>query len=150
MSNELVPIGGILPARRTKRYKIEYSSNNSGGSWWLGDEAWIALEKAGWNVDWARDRKGALGGGDSNGRWLGALATNAHCLVDAVDMVDAFRQAVDSWRTATGGNPGAEGCNCCGSPHSFSGETGTHGEEGWEESYLYDEDFRQVTYSDPW
>ncbi len=27
--------------------KIEYSSNNSGGDWWLKDEDWFALEKAG-------------------------------------------------------------------------------------------------------
>ena len=32
--------------------KVEYSSNNSGGRWWLKDEDWIALEKAGWTVAW--------------------------------------------------------------------------------------------------
>ena len=31
--------------------KIVYSSNNSGGSWWLSDEDWKKLEAAGWNVD---------------------------------------------------------------------------------------------------
>ena len=32
---------------------VEYSSNNSGGSWWLKDEDWKALEAAGWKVVWA-------------------------------------------------------------------------------------------------
>ena len=32
--------------------KVEYESNNSGGSWWLKDEDWIAMEKAGWDVGW--------------------------------------------------------------------------------------------------
>ncbi len=139
MSENALVVGGVLPVKATKLYRVAYSSNNSGGGWWLSDDAWRALEEAGWNVHWYK-----------NGRWLGALATNAEVKVNAVNMVDAFRQAVEGWREATGANPGAEGCSCCGSPHSFSGETGTHGEEGWEESYLYDEDFRQVTYSDPW
>lgn len=32
--------------------KVTYSSNNSGGGWWLKDEHWIALENAGWTVLW--------------------------------------------------------------------------------------------------
>jgi hypothetical protein len=32
--------------------KIEYSSNNSGGGWWLTDENWRDLERAGWLVEW--------------------------------------------------------------------------------------------------
>lgn len=32
--------------------KVEYSSNNSGGGWWLKDEHWRALEDAGWEVEW--------------------------------------------------------------------------------------------------
>jgi len=32
--------------------KVEYSSNNSGGSWWLTNDHWLALEKAGWTVVW--------------------------------------------------------------------------------------------------
>ena len=34
--------------------KVEYSSNNSGGGWWLKDEDWKALEAAGWKVEWGR------------------------------------------------------------------------------------------------
>lgn len=32
--------------------KVEYSSNNSGGGWWLTDKHWQKLEKAGWEVEW--------------------------------------------------------------------------------------------------
>lgn len=31
---------------------VEYNSNNSGGHWWLDDEDWLALEKAGWKIQW--------------------------------------------------------------------------------------------------
>jgi len=32
--------------------KVEYSSNNSGGHWWLSDKDWINLESNGWDVIW--------------------------------------------------------------------------------------------------
>lgn len=32
--------------------RFEYRCNNSGGYWWLKDEDWKALEKAGWTVIW--------------------------------------------------------------------------------------------------
>jgi hypothetical protein len=35
--------------------KVTYSSNNSGGSWWLKDEDWQKLEDAGWYVVWGGD-----------------------------------------------------------------------------------------------
>ena len=31
---------------------VEYITNNSGGSWWLSDDDWKALEAAGWKVEW--------------------------------------------------------------------------------------------------
>ncbi len=34
--------------------RIEYSSNNSGGGWWLKDEDWKNLEAAGWIVEWGK------------------------------------------------------------------------------------------------
>lgn len=33
---------------------VEYSSNNSGGDWWLSDDDWKNLESAGWKVKWIR------------------------------------------------------------------------------------------------
>ena len=148
--NEIVPTEGAVLTKPLKTYTVEYSSNNSGGSWWLTDEDWQALEKAGWNVHWYKDSKEVYCRPDTNGRWLGALAANASIQVKTYDMADAFRQAVESWRTATGANPGDEGCTCCGAPHSFMGKTGEHGEEGYESSWLDSSAFRQVTYNDPW
>lgn len=34
---------------------VEYSSNNSGGDWWLSDDDWKNLESAGWKVKWIRE-----------------------------------------------------------------------------------------------
>lgn len=77
-----------------------YSSNNSGGSFWLNDSQWYALEIAGWKVEW-RERS------------LGAIATHAsiQCATEEA--------AIASWVAATGEDPNAEGCSCCGQPHNF-------------------------------
>ena len=80
---------------------VTYSSNNSGGDWWLNDADWKALEAAGWVVKWRPER------------WLGALATEAVREAMSVDV------AVAEWRHVTGKNPEAEGCRCCGEPHWF-------------------------------
>lgn len=34
------------------RFRVEYSSNNSGGGWWLKDTDWLALEEQGWEIEW--------------------------------------------------------------------------------------------------
>lgn len=103
--------------------KIEYSSNNSGGSWWLNDEQWKALEAAGWTVDWVKnyddERKKWIDGE----RWLGALAKEAY-----KDGVDSMREGVSSWENATGACSTDAGCPCCGQPHNFTfmGDNGEH------------------------
>ena len=124
---------------------IKYESNNSGGRWWLSDDDWKRLEDAGWVVHWIHDREDpshhhepptdelgrlfARMGKHSHGydrehqfmkvtpsgeRFLGALAT------DAVKATDDPQAAVDEWERVTGQDASAEGCNCCGEPHSFS------------------------------
>lgn len=80
---------------------ITYDSNNSGGNWWLSDEDWKKLEKAGWNVDWKEER------------FLGALATSAK-----KDFIN-IEEAKADFERITGQDPDAEGCNCCGPPHNF-------------------------------
>jgi hypothetical protein len=56
--------------------KVEYSSNNSGGSWWLKDKDWYTLEKAGWKVEWYKEETFSLfkeaPDENSDVRWLGA------------------------------------------------------------------------------
>lgn len=120
---------------------VEYSSNNSGGGWWLKDEDWKALEKAGWVIEWAwltpvyedndckRDDKGLpllerkdpatakyswekLQEGE---RYMGALSTRAfkpNC--------DSLAQAVEEWERITGESSTDAGCPCCGVPHKFT------------------------------
>ena len=77
--------------------EIEYSSNNSGGSWWLKDEDWKALEAAGW--------------------WVGL----AKC---AKKDFTTVKEALEEFERITGENVSDEGCNCCGAPHSFFWEGG--------------------------
>jgi hypothetical protein len=86
---------------------LEYNPNNSGGSWWLEDEDWYALEKAGWTVEWVE------------GGYVGALARGASIKTD-------FPEAtIAEWEEITGQNAKALGCySCCGPPHSFTFEDG--------------------------
>lgn len=93
---------------------VEYSSNNSGGSWWLDDKDWKALEDAGWAVEWLKDdpfyRKYGV---DEDGRWLGALAKRAH------KAFHSLNEGIAEWERITGEWSEDEGCECCGQPHYF-------------------------------
>ena len=80
---------------------VEYSSNNSGGDWWLTDDDWKKLEQAGWIVQWREER------------FLGALA------MYATYQCKSREEAVESFAQTTGKDPYAEGCWCCGPPHEF-------------------------------
>lgn len=94
---------------------VFYSANNSGGSWWLSDDNWRALEAAGWSVNWAaewpEDQRRFLG---EDGRYMGALARSAR--YPGADL----RAAIKSWESATGLASNALGCQCCGTPHDFT------------------------------
>ena len=92
--------------------KIEYSSNNSGGYWWLDDQNWKDLESAGWKVDWKKDQPDKSGL-STDGRWLGALATNATREGLTKD------EAIAEFERITGCNSDDAGCPCCGAPHNF-------------------------------
>jgi hypothetical protein len=96
--------------------KTEYTSNNSGGNWWLTDKDWYALEKAGWEVRWIKDEPDNIPFLREEGRerWLGALATRASR--EGL----SFKKAVAEWEAITGQYADEIGCRCCGSPHYFS------------------------------
>lgn len=94
--------------------KVEYSSNNSGGHWWLTDADWYALEKAGWKVEWKKDQTDLLFRSDEDGRWLGALATSAER--EGLHL----REAAEEWEQITGQSSTEAGCPCCGQPHCFT------------------------------
>lgn len=83
---------------------VEYSSNNSGGDWWLKDQDWKNLELNGWIVQWR------------NKRWLDALATRAS------KEFEYPRDAMKEFEAITGQDVTDEGCNCCGAPHVFQWE----------------------------
>lgn len=92
--------------------KVRYSSHPSGGSWWLSDEDWRALEAAGWEVGWcAEDRDSNFT--FRNGRFLGGLATYA------IRYGLSLSQAVEEWERVTGKSSTDAGCPCCDQPHSF-------------------------------
>lgn len=94
---------------------VEYSSNNSGGSWWLTDEDWKNLEAAGWEVDWYANRKDSFTKRDHpDGRFLGALASSAK------RYGVSLRMAIAEWEDITGEYSNDLGCSCCGTPHSFT------------------------------
>ena len=122
----------------------EYSSNNSGGNWWLSDENWKQLEEEGWFVIW-----GGLYFCNSKDSWSAPPAGAPTCtakqchghrrynsyeaVVAAGDGVrwlgalarDAWKkfhsegEAIAEWERITGQNVEDEGCSCCGSPHSI-------------------------------
>ena len=140
---------------------VEYSSNNSGGSWWLNDKQWRALEAAGWKVAWMhleftytekgaflRDSDGTpklVPVGKGNGRYgkfaspnekgeyrfLGALAQTAY----RVGL--SLRKAAAEWERVTGESATDAGCPCCGQPHTFTeyDDTGKYVDSGPETSY---------------
>lgn len=92
--------------------KIEYTTNNSGGGWWLKDKDWDALSAAGWDVEWYKQP------------FLGAKATAA--TKEFETPADAMRE----FEKLTGSDVCDEGCNCCGAPHSFSWVGGSASGEG--------------------
>jgi hypothetical protein len=93
-------------------YTLRYSSNNSGGDWWLTDDDWRAMEAAGWKVDWYADSP--IFAPDENGRWLEALASKAEI------QTDDPKKTIEEWAALVDEDPTDEGCNCCGQPHNFS------------------------------
>lgn len=92
--------------------KLEYSSNNSGGSWWLKDADWYALESAGWVIEWFADSDF-----HKSERFLGALASHAHKVVGSKTEAS---EAIEEFERLTGSNASDQGCNCCGQPHYFT------------------------------
>lgn len=112
--------------------KVEYSSNNSGGSWWLSDEDWRALEKAGWKVQWLKDDEFYKPFLTKDGRYLGCLAKRA-----TLEGVGSLQEAVAAWEAATALSSTDAGCPCCGQPHDFTAydENGKYVDSGPNTSY---------------
>jgi hypothetical protein len=127
---------------------VEYESNNSGGSWWLNDDDWKALEKAGWVVAWRyltpmydekgsyiRDERGIpklihvkdapppkwkLGFYDESGETGEYRWLGALATSAYKPDCSDIRAAADEWERITGKSATDAGCPCCGQPHSFT------------------------------
>lgn len=115
--------------------RFEYSSNNSGGNWWLKDKDWINLEKAGWFVIWGsydfckpekstniycflglrscpgHRRFKSFKDMGKNDRYLGCLAKD--CYKD----FNSIEEAIEEFERITHQTYDDEGCECCGPPH---------------------------------
>lgn len=123
---------------------VEYNSNNSGGHWWLTDDDWKALEKAGWIVEWAsleplygakgryQRTEGGLpklvpvgqGNSELNRSFVDKDKDGKYRYLGALakrayrlDL--SLREAVKEWERATGQCSTDAGCACCGAPHHF-------------------------------
>lgn len=84
--------------------KVRYGANNSGGKDWIHKKDWLALEKAGWEVEWSTDRMD-------------------YAYYASKDF-ETPTQAMREFEKITGADVSDEGCNCCGAPHSFNWEGG--------------------------
>lgn len=104
---------------------VKYTSNNSGGSWWLTDDDWKKLEEAGWYVYWGgwnedyTDRKCNSAEEAEEHRWLGCLAKEA---TKEFNGLLSIHQAKKEFEEITNCNVDLEGCPCCGQPHYFDKE----------------------------
>jgi hypothetical protein len=119
--------------------KFNYSSNNSGGDWWLTDQNWFDLEKAGWAVDWNKDKKDNFFKSSQDGRWLGSLAQNAS------KEFETLKEAVEEFEKVAGQDMSDIGCSCCGSPHSMSWY-----DKNENYHFAYAGDFRSNSRVNPW
>ena len=88
-----------------KAFEVDYSENNSGGSWWLLRESYDALVAAGWT----RGRTAYDGTPRGASKVFFAVSEDA-----------AREAAIAEWTAATGANADSSGCECCGRPHYFS------------------------------
>lgn len=107
---------------------VEYHSNNSGGGWWMKDEDWFALEKAGWVVRWSKTDDFQSKYVEPDGRYMGALA------VYAIKQNTTLAEAIAEFDRVTSCYSADLGCNCCGTPHSFT---------------LYNDDGKYIEYWSP-
>jgi hypothetical protein len=126
---------------------VEYDSNNSGGRWWLKDDDWKALEKAGWIVEWGYLTPAYTKSGGYE-RTEGGIPKLLHVekapktkfagLINSKDKNGEYRwlgalartaykpncsdirEAAAEWERITGQSATDAGCPCCGQPHSFT------------------------------
>ena len=125
-----------------KKILIEYTTNNSGGSFWLKTKDWKKLEKAGWKLfgydnfvyvdgDYKYGKDGLPEKKESNEKDM--FGQYAHY---GFKFFSSIKEALEEFEKLTGQDVSDEGCNCCGAPHSFSWDGGFCSGEGCLE-YLF-------------
>lgn len=102
---------------------VEYSTNNSGGSYWLKEKDWEALQDAGWLIaDWDNlvyDTDGEYVP-DENGLPTVSRPADLSKAHYAYKLFNNIQDAIAEFEKLTGQDVSDEGCNCCGAPHSFT------------------------------
>ena len=125
---------------------LEYSSNNSGGSFWLSDEDWKNMEDAGWKVQWGgrwfcnskwnlrpKERPAYLEKecsqdeecpGHPAARNFEEVNKSMRWLgalaTNATIETDNPKRTIREWEDLVSQDSCATGCSCCGPPHDFS------------------------------
>jgi hypothetical protein len=100
--------------------RVNFDENNSGG-WWLDQKQYEALFSAGWKLAEGWDKQ-YDGYHDPALPWLGSPSDTVpygwrHNLY--LDPTTSMEAAKASFGDATGEDPDAEGCKCCGQPFYF-------------------------------
>ena len=142
---------------------VEYDSTNSGGDWWLSDDDWINLEKAGWHVEWGgivfcydedcdfnfsdrlqppvcenpskcKGHRKYESHTEVKNRFLNALSTG--CSKE----FNSMKEAIVEFEKITGQDTTKEGRNCCGPPHTFWDKTNN--------KYYSGEDILEILYDE--
>jgi len=93
---------------------FEFSENNSGGSWWLNRDQYIALLKSGkWGID--------IEGVECSSRFSIFENDDVPYVLrhNLVGQFNSQQEAEDSWESLTGYSLEEEGCECCGRPFSL-------------------------------
>lgn len=102
---------------------VKYSTNNSGGSYWLNESDWKALQDAGWLImDWDNAVYDSTGHylADENGLPTTSKPADLDTAHYAYKKFKSIKDAIEEFEQLTGEDVSAEGCSCCGPPHSFT------------------------------
>ncbi len=150
--------------KKPKLVEIEYSANNSGGRWWLKTKDWLALEKAGWWIEWgglwfcaSRFSSGREGDPEVKPKTPCKGSCHGHRYAESEKTAREFlgskaqcakksfaspKDAILEFERLTGQSASDQGCNCCGAPHSFKWGSG----KDWR--YVSGEDVCSILYGD--